>query len=389
MTSHRRIRRATVAILALAAGCSVAAPALAAPANDDFANAASLGTVLSIGTSADLTGASSEVFEQHVAGGTYTTVWFAWTAPADGRVQVTACTPDGTVYDHVGVYTGSTIATLLEVPSAGYPLCGAGRAFQAKAQTKYWIQIDGNVSAPHLGALPVNVIEHTSATTTIGFPAAVTSAADGSGYIKPTGLVFYGFDWGQISPAKGYCEIDSDTTTHVRFCYSGELAYQGLAPGTHSVKFAAMDPWGFWSNWATSTITVPAPVVPPPAPPLTTPATTTGTPAPAPAGTIDPVVPCAARPTVRSAARLSLRTLRGRGARVTLASRAGCPLTVTLSVLGRRGALLTRTGAVAALTLKPSRTALRRMHVRPGTRLRITVAATTTARMSITVRVTA
>jgi hypothetical protein len=57
MSNHRPARLLRTAILALVATAIVAAPALAAPPKDDFASAASLGSVLSIGTSVDLAGA--------------------------------------------------------------------------------------------------------------------------------------------------------------------------------------------------------------------------------------------------------------------------------------------------------------------------------------------
>ncbi len=243
----------------------------------------------------------------------------------------------------------------------------------------------------------------TTPSATIALPAKITSNADGSGNAKPSGLTFYGFDW-SVQPAQGECTIDGSLNLHIKYCYAGSLAWTGLSVGDHTLKFRAMDPWGFWSNTVTSTITVPAPAPQSPgAPPLQVapkpPATTPDPPATPvdPVGPAGPVVPapsgpaCSGKPVLTSSAKLSLRTLRGRGARVKFAASSTCPLTFTVTVAGHKGTLASKKGVKSgtAVTLKPSRAALKRLRVHRGARLKVTATNAASAHTSITVRVTA
>ncbi len=394
MTNSRRAKRVLIAGLALAAGLLTTAPALAAaPANDDFANAFSLGSALSIGTSFTLDDASNQVFEQEPTGTDGRTVWFTWTAPTDGQVQVAACSPNGTVYDTVAVYAGNQVSSLIEQASQGPGLCGVGTSFYAWLGHIYRIQVSGTNGFPHAGSAPLTVDERTAASATISIPPALTADMTGAGHVKPTGTTFDGFDW-SISPAPGDCSIDGNTTLHIKYCYAGSMAYTGLAPGQHTLKYRSMDPWGFWSNLVTSTITVPSPT---PQAPVTVPTIPVSpvTPATTPAGPIVPVAPapapgCSGKPVVKSSSKLSLRTLRAHGARVTFSASSACPLTFTLTVVGHAGTLAAKKGVRTgtALTFRPSRTALRRLHVHRGAHVRVT-ATSASGRSSITVRVTA
>src|SRR6266516_2537336 len=117
----------------------LALPALVAA----LANAQSLGSALAIGTTGTLDEATDEIFEAIPPGASDTTVWYWWTAPADAPVQITACSPDGSVYDTVRAYTGSSVASLFAITTSGYPLCGAGTTFYAFAGTTYRIQVTG------------------------------------------------------------------------------------------------------------------------------------------------------------------------------------------------------------------------------------------------------
>ncbi len=259
MTIPCRAKRTLIAGLALAAGCLTTAPALAAaPANDDFANAASLGTAKALATPYTLDEATGQVFEQHPQGGLGNSIWYSWTAPTDGHVQVLACTANGTIYDRASVYEGTQLSALVWQSSVGPALCGAGSTFQAWQGHTYRIQVEGNYGFPHVGTGPLQLDLRTTPSATISLPAKITSDADGSGNAKPSGLTFYGFDW-SVQPAQGECTIDGSLNLHIKYCYAGSLAWTGLSVGDHTLKFRAMDPWGFWSNQVTSTITVPAP----------------------------------------------------------------------------------------------------------------------------------
>jgi beta-glucanase (GH16 family) len=130
-----------------------------APANDNFANA----TVIS-GTSATVTGsniaATKEAGEPNHAGDPGgSSVWWAWTAPADGTVSIDT---HGSNFDTVlGVYTGSSVSTLTAVPGGSNDDDPAGGtttsavSFAVTAGTTYWIAVDGHGGAT--GAITLNL----------------------------------------------------------------------------------------------------------------------------------------------------------------------------------------------------------------------------------------
>lgn len=137
--------------LALAAGCLLLwlPSALAAPANDNFAEAEALSGSLPIEVARSNVGAtkeSGEYFGTAFAAGH--SVWFEWEAPADGWVTVGGCEAD--FVDVVGVFTGTAVNALTSVASGNAsegPHCPFGQreyTFRAKAGTKYQIAVDGN-----------------------------------------------------------------------------------------------------------------------------------------------------------------------------------------------------------------------------------------------------
>jgi hypothetical protein len=131
------------AIVVIALGMLVlAAPALAAPPNDNFANA-----TLITGPSGSLTGtnagASREPGEPNhagVPGGR--SVWYRWTAPADGAAIFDVCRGD---FDTLlGVYTGPDVAHLTAIASDD-DSCDIRSSvrFTALAGTTYYVAVDG------------------------------------------------------------------------------------------------------------------------------------------------------------------------------------------------------------------------------------------------------
>jgi uncharacterized repeat protein (TIGR01451 family)/uncharacterized delta-60 repeat protein len=120
-----------------------AAPALAQPANDNFANATSIAGIAgsTSGTSASATKESGEPLHAGDAGGG--SVWFYWTAPVNGHVTFTTA---GSGFDTLlAVYTGSAVNSL--TPIAADDDSGPGSTssltFSAVAGTIYRIAIDG------------------------------------------------------------------------------------------------------------------------------------------------------------------------------------------------------------------------------------------------------
>src|SRR5262249_10085441 len=168
MTIPCRAKPPLIAGLALAAGCLTTAPALAAaPANDDFANAASLGTAKALATAYNLDEATGQVFEPHPQGGMGNSVWYSWTAPVDGRVQVAACSANGAVYNHATVYEGGSLNTLNWQSSAGPALCGVGSSFQASQGHTYYVQVEGDYGHPHAGSAALQLDERTTPSAVI------------------------------------------------------------------------------------------------------------------------------------------------------------------------------------------------------------------------------
>ena len=138
------MRRAFLAPALLVAACLLGlapATALAAPGNDNFANAAVLGG-LPASASGDNTDATKEPGEPDHAGDPGgQSVWWAWTAPAGGSVTVDTC---GSGVDTLlAVYTGDSVGALSPVGSND-DACDLGSAvtFPAVAGQVYRIAVD-------------------------------------------------------------------------------------------------------------------------------------------------------------------------------------------------------------------------------------------------------
>ena len=122
---------------------SLAWSLLAQPANDDFVDGeAVLGTGGTIGGSN--VAATAEQGEPDDAGvsAPIQSVWYSWTAPADGPVTIDTC---GSGLDTaLGVYTGVAVDALTEVASND-DACGSQSlvAFDAVAGSTYLISVDG------------------------------------------------------------------------------------------------------------------------------------------------------------------------------------------------------------------------------------------------------
>ncbi|OWY61755.1 hypothetical protein B7486_62105, partial [cyanobacterium TDX16] len=100
---------AGVVLLGLLAGTGVAAAA--PPSNDDFADATVLGASGSLtGSNVDATSEAGEPDHGITANGIDASVWYRWTAPADGFLVVST---RGSDFDTVvGVYTGAAVNAL-------------------------------------------------------------------------------------------------------------------------------------------------------------------------------------------------------------------------------------------------------------------------------------
>jgi hypothetical protein len=120
-------------------------------ANDDFANATTLGgqlpTTWALLSNRFATRQTGEPNHAGDPGGS--SVWFKWTAPRDGTVSVDTC--EGDFDSLLAVYTGATLASLTPVQSnddgAGNCAPGSSLSFEAVANTTYRIAVDGKAGA--------------------------------------------------------------------------------------------------------------------------------------------------------------------------------------------------------------------------------------------------
>lgn len=193
-----------VAVAVVLALCVVPTQALAAPANDDFANREALSGALPIIETGSNVEATSELGE--TTGGTYGhSVWFAWEAPDSGWVTIGACNSNFAA--SVAVFTGTELENLTRVATGGEgPGCGnqSQYTFRASEGMKYVIRVDGAVIAPPEGPPPPSEgtftlkIEETPAPPNDDFAnATVLEAPVGE---EPGGTRFYalftqGYNW--------------------------------------------------------------------------------------------------------------------------------------------------------------------------------------------------
>jgi len=150
-TSRLLILGAGVILLALVAGGQMAArPALAVPANDNFANAIAITSMVTdpVVAVTDTPGATTEAGEPSPCGGIASTVWYSWTIPAgDGHITLDTF---GSNYDTVlAVYRGNSVNALTLVSPSG---CNDDFASLQSAvwfdydnlgTSTYWIQVGG------------------------------------------------------------------------------------------------------------------------------------------------------------------------------------------------------------------------------------------------------
>src|SRR5919109_4228963 len=116
-----RIRTSIAAALAATAITSIfAAGALAAPANDNFADRQDLGQFLPTtvgGSTVDATSETNEPDHSTVGEGPAASIWYQWIAPASQAIKFDACS---NTFPFLRVYTGlSYAAPLIAVGGTG------------------------------------------------------------------------------------------------------------------------------------------------------------------------------------------------------------------------------------------------------------------------------
>lgn len=149
--THRRIEVAFVGLLAavMVFGLQVTA-AHAALANDNFANATKIsGSLLREGAPGTTKNATKEAGEpEHAGNAGGASVWFRWTAPGSGPVELDTC---GTSTDTLlAVYTGTEVSSLTPVASndngAGECAPSSELSFEAVENTAYKIASTGQAA---------------------------------------------------------------------------------------------------------------------------------------------------------------------------------------------------------------------------------------------------
>jgi len=132
-----------VAVLAMILALALAAPALAAPANDNFANAIVLsGTSGSVAaTTVEATGQAGEPSPGSM--GQLNSVWYKWTAPTSASMiaEITA----GNYDTYLAIYTGSALnaLTLVDYDDDSGDGLLSYVTFPVTSGTTYYIQVDG------------------------------------------------------------------------------------------------------------------------------------------------------------------------------------------------------------------------------------------------------
>lgn len=158
------------------------------PANDNFANAANLGSVERATATLRNAGATAEAGEStHAGQPPDASVWWQWTAPYNGEVQLD--TVGSSVDTLFGVYVGTALnaLTLVTENDDGLGLGGKSTVtFAATAGTTYRLAVDGFAGAEgaivlHLAFTPTGSAAAVAYATWAGavFPAAAPVAARG------------------------------------------------------------------------------------------------------------------------------------------------------------------------------------------------------------------
>ncbi|MBK8294127.1 MAG: hypothetical protein IPK93_04860 [Solirubrobacterales bacterium] len=142
-TRRLKVSSAFVAVIAVCF-LAMAPSASAAPANDNFVDAQTIGPAVPISVPASNIGATAEVGEPAIGGNAATsTVWFKWTAPATAMMVVDLCgagfTGSTYPFQAMAVRTGATVGTtVLKAERTGE----CNLRFDATIGIQYKIQVD-------------------------------------------------------------------------------------------------------------------------------------------------------------------------------------------------------------------------------------------------------
>lgn len=136
-------RSIVASALALLGALALAAPAVAAPANDNIAGAQVLSSALPVSVAGTTVGATGESGEKVFGNSATESVWFSWASTINATVVVDLCagfSGGNSAASGIGVYTGgTTFASLTKVADTAGP---CKLRFAATSGTVYKIQVD-------------------------------------------------------------------------------------------------------------------------------------------------------------------------------------------------------------------------------------------------------
>ncbi len=254
-------------LLLIAALSTHSASSFAQASNNNFANAISLS-----GSSGSIAGnnisATQETGEPSVSvNGQINSVWYNWTAPSAGTLNLNTCTRN---YDtFLAVFTGSTVSGLSLVTSND-DSCGLGSIvnFSVVGGTTYRIQVDGFSTAtgtftlayaftPAAPALTVTPAGNFAASGNQGGPFTTTSPPSGQYTIRNTGGGTLNWStsspppWLNFSASSGSLGAGASQTITVSVNTGATLAN---TYGTHSGNISFTSNGGSAARTATVTV---------------------------------------------------------------------------------------------------------------------------------------
>jgi subtilisin family serine protease len=243
------------------------APAPTAPANDNFASAATLSSLAATtGTTVAATRETGEPTHVNSGYGSAKSVWYDWTAPADGELDVKT---EGSDFDTLlAAYTGSSISALT-VRYASDDVIGGNWSrliFPVTAGTTYRIVIDGYGGAS--GSTRLSGTFTAATTPPAGAPAAPTGLVATPGSSSASVAFTPGSDNGAAITNYEY-SIDNGSTWAARnpAATSSPISISGLSNGTaYSIKLRALNSVGSGAASSAVSVTPVAPTTPTPAP---------------------------------------------------------------------------------------------------------------------------
>lgn len=201
-----------------------AGSALAAPINDNFANATDLDT---IGTPGSVTnsnvGGTLEAGEPIIAGVTGgASIWYEWTAPTNGTFGF--ATFGSSVQTLLGVYTGTSVGSLTLVTNAANTAPGGASVvtFSAVGGTQYHIVVDGT-----------NGVQGNIILSWAMVPASVAPANDNFANAQQLDTSAL---WNSISGTNTGATAETGEPSHAGFPASSSVWYKLTAPQDGEVQ---------------------------------------------------------------------------------------------------------------------------------------------------------